>query len=145
MPHQRRILFEAIPAAAGQGAFAKMIRRVSAAYIRDPRRGLRLAGSSRRKALTDAADWIHDRGDRFAWAAVAVSTVLFFYAVACAFPHARLIAKQQEQQAIEQESRTFCEKHAMPFGTGEHTACLEDLMDIRANERQRTLADLGIF
>ena len=78
-------------------------------------------------------------------AAVAVSTVLFFYAVACAFPHARLIAKQQEQQAIEQESRTFCEKHAMPFGSREHTACIEDLMDIRANERQRTLAELGIF
>jgi len=47
---------------------------------------------------------MHGRGDRFAWAAVAVSTVLFFYAVAYAFPHARLIAKQQEREAIEQES-----------------------------------------
>jgi hypothetical protein len=122
-----------------------MIRRDSAAYIRDPRRGLRLVGFSRRKALTDAAVWIHDRDDRFAWAAVAVSTVLFFYAVAYAFPHARLIAKQQAQEAIEQESRTFCEKHAMPFGSREHTACIKDLIDIRPNERQRTLADLSIF
>jgi hypothetical protein len=89
--------------------------------------------------------WIHDRRDRFAWAAVAVSTVLFFYAVGYAFPHARLAAQQQERDAVELESRAFCEKHAMPFGTREHTACLEDLMDIRANERQRTLADLGIF
>ena len=143
MPHQRRIFFEAIPP--GQGAFAKMIRRDSPAYIRDSRRGLRLVGSSRRKALTDALVWVHDCGDRFAWAAVAVSTVLFFYAVGYAFPHARLIAKQQEQEAIEQESRAFCKKHAMPFGTREHTVCVEDLMDIRANERQRTLADLGIF
>jgi len=145
LPHQRRIFFEAIPAAAGQGAFAKMIRRDSAAYIGDPRRGLRQVGLSRRKALTAAAVWIHDRDDRFAWAAVAVSMVLFFYAVAYAFPHDRLIAKQQEQEAIEQGSRTFCEKHAMPFGSREHTACIEDLIDIRANERQRTLADLGIF
>ena len=35
--------------------------------------------------------------------------------------------------------RAFCEKHGMPFGTREHTVCAEDLMDIRANERQRTL------
>ena len=33
----------------------------------------------------------------------------------------------------------------MPFGTREHTVCAEDLMDIRANERQRTLDELGIF
>src|SRR5215472_15138541 len=66
-----------------------MIRRDSAAYIGDPRRGLRQVGLSRRKALTAAAVWLHDRDDRFAWAAVAVSMVLFFYAVAYAFPHGR--------------------------------------------------------
>lgn len=46
---------------------------------------------------------------------------------------------------IEQESRVLCANHGMPFGTREHAACLEDLMEIRANERQRTLDELGVF
>jgi hypothetical protein len=46
---------------------------------------------------------------------------------------------------IEQESRVLCANHGMPFGTREHAACLEDLMEIRANERQRTLEELGVF
>lgn len=121
-----------------------MIRRGDAAYRPDWQRRLWAVGSLRRSAAESLA-WIFEFGNQVAWAAVAVSVFLFFYVVAYAFPHARLIAKQQEQEAIEQESRAFCEKHAMPFGTREHTACLEDLMDIRANERQRTLADLGIF
>ena len=66
-------------------------------------------------------------------------------ALVYAFPHARLAAQEQERDTVEQESHAFCEKQGMPFGTREHTVCIEDLMDIRANERQRTLADLGIF
>lgn len=102
-------------------------------------------GISRWKAAPDASAWFYDCGNQITWAAVAVSVLLFFYAVAYAFPHARLAAKQQEQEAIERESHAFCEKHGMPFGTREHTACVEDLMDIRANERQRALTDLGII
>jgi hypothetical protein len=61
------------------------------------------------------------------------------------FPNARLIAKQQDRDTIEHENRAFCEKHGMPLGTRGHKARAEDLMNIRANERQRTLADSGIF
>src|SRR5215831_17054752 len=71
--------------------------------------------------------------------AAAVSALLFFYAVAYAFPNARRIALQQEREVVEQENRAFCETHGMLSGTREHTVCAEDLMDIRANERQRTL------
>jgi hypothetical protein len=79
------------------------------------------------------------------WAGAAVAALLFIYTAFYAFPNAKLAAQHQQREAIEQESRAFCEKHAMPFGTREHTACLEDLMDIRATERQRALDELGIF
>ena len=102
-------------------------------------------GSSSRKVLAGVLAWIHDRGSQAKWAAVGISVFLFFYAVVYAFPHARLAAQEQERDTVEQESHAFCEKHGMPFGTREHTVCIEDLMDVRANERQRTLADLGIF
>ena len=89
--------------------------------------------------------WIYDWGNRAAWAAVAASVVLFLYAVVYAFPDARLAALQQVREVVDQENRAFCEKHGMPFGTREHTLCAVGLTDIRANERQRTLADSGIF
>jgi len=44
----------------------------------------------------------------------------------------------------EQQNRAFCEKYGMPFGTHAHISCIEDLMDIRANERQRTLDEFGM-
>lgn len=88
---------------------------------------------------------IYEWGNRAAWIAAAVTAILFFYAVIYAFPNARLAALQQARDVAEQENRAFCEKHGMPFGTREHTLCAEDLMDIRANERQRTLDELGVF
>ena len=88
---------------------------------------------------------IYEWGNRAAWIAAAVTAVLFFYAVIYAFPNARLAALQQARDVAEQENRAFCEKYGMLFGTREHTLCAEDLMDIRANERQRTLDWLGIF
>jgi hypothetical protein len=89
--------------------------------------------------------WIYDCGNHAAWAAVASSVVLFLYAVVYAFPNARLAALQQAREVVEQENRAFCEKHGVPFGTQEHMLCAEDLMDVRANERQRTPDELGIF
>jgi hypothetical protein len=88
---------------------------------------------------------IYEWGNRAAWIAAAVTAILFFYAVIYAFPIARLAALQQARDVAEEENRAFCEKHGMPFGTHEHTLCAEDLMDIRANERQRTLDELGVF
>ncbi len=88
---------------------------------------------------------IYEWGNRAGWIAAAVTAVLFFYAVVYAFPNARQIAMQRERDATESENQAFCEKYGMPFGTREHTLCAEDLMDIRANERQRTLDWLGIF
>jgi hypothetical protein len=88
---------------------------------------------------------IYEWGNRAAWIAAAVTAILFFYAVICAFPNTRLAALQQARDVAEEENRAFCEKHGMPFGTREHTLCAEDLMDIRANERQRTLDELGVF
>jgi hypothetical protein len=88
---------------------------------------------------------IYEWGNRAAWIAAAVTAILFYYAVIYAFPNARLAALQPARDVAEEENRAFCEKHGMPFGTREHTLCAEDLMDIRANERQRTLDELGVF
>ena len=52
---------------------------------------------------------------------------------------------QQQRDAIERENRAFCEKYGRLFGIREHTLSAEDLEDIRTNERQRTLDNLGIF
>jgi len=87
----------------------------------------------------------YEWGNRAAWIAAAIIAVLFFYAVIYAFPNARQVAMQQQRDAIERENRAFCEKYGRLFGTREHTLCAEDLEDIRANERQRTLDNLGIF
>jgi hypothetical protein len=95
--------------------------------------------------LVGALARLYDWGDRAAWAAAALGGLLLVYAVFYAFPHARLTALQQEREAVEQENRAFCEKHGMRFGTREHTICAQDLMDVRANERQRTLDRLGII
>jgi hypothetical protein len=73
----------------------------------------------------------YELGNR-AWSiTVAVTVVLFFYAIIYAFPNTRLAALQQARDVAEQENQAFCEKHGMPFGTREHTVCAEDLMDIR--------------
>jgi hypothetical protein len=119
--------------------------RRSAAYSWDRRQGSWLVATPRRRAAVDALARLCDWGDRAAWAAAALSVPLFLYAVLYAFPNARLTALQQEREAIEQESRAFCEKHGMRFGTLEHTICAQDLTDVRANERQRTLDRLGMI
>lgn len=126
------------------------IGRGDSADIGDWRRRLRRISDSRWNVRADGLALMHEWGNRewgnrAAWVAAAVSALLFFYAVAYAFPNARRIALQQEREVVEQENRAFCEKHGMLFGTREHTVCAEDLMDIRANERQRTLDELGIF
>ena len=60
------------------------------------------------------------------------------------FPNAQQVAMQQQRDAIERENRAFCEKCGRLFGIREHTLSAEDLEDIRTNERQRTLDNLGI-
>jgi hypothetical protein len=122
-----------------------IIRHHDTAHSRDRRWSPRLVRLSPWKASADGPAWIHDWGNRAGWAAVAVSVLLFIYAVVYAFPNARLIVEQQERDAIEHGNRAFCEKHGMPFGTREHTLCVEDLMDIRASDRQSNRAYLGIL
>jgi hypothetical protein len=125
-----------------------MIRHHDTAHSRDRRWHRPLIGLSPWKASANALAslaWIYDWGNRAAWAAAAVTALLFFYAVGYAIPNARFTAAQQERDVIEHESRAFCEKHGMAFGSREHTLCAVGLTDIRANERQRTLADSGIF
>ena len=88
---------------------------------------------------------IHDWGNDALWALAGVSALLFLYGSVYAVPNARLMAAQQMQDAIEFESRAFCEKHGMPIGTREYASCAADLVGIRATEHQRTLDGLGTF
>jgi hypothetical protein len=122
-----------------------MIPRDDSAHRQYWRRRLPPVGSQRGTTWAEALARVHKCGHQVAWAVAVMSALLFFYAVVYAFPNARLAALQQARDAAEQENRAFCEKHGMPFGTREHTVCAEDLTDIRANERQRTLDEFGIF
>lgn len=119
------------------------IGRDDAAHLLPRRFGLRIR--SWRWVPVEALRRIHHCGNQVAWAAAAVSAFLFLYSVIYAFPNARRVALQQEREVVAQENRAFCEKHGITFGTRQHTVCAEDLMDIRANERRRTLDELGIF
>ena len=109
-----------------------------------------LPSTKKARRLLPAKPWGHAEfvlrvGNRAAWIAAAIIAVLFFYAVIYAFPNARQVAMQQQRDAIERENRAFCEKCGRLFGIREHTLSAEDLEDIRTNERQRTLDNLGIF
>jgi hypothetical protein len=122
-----------------------MIRRDDSAHTQYWRGRLRPVGSSPGKIWAEVLARVDECGNQLAWAAAVIGALLLFCAVAYAFPNARRAALEQERAVVEQENGAFCEKHGMPFGTREHTVCAEDLMDIRANERQRTLDELGIF
>ena len=89
-----------------------------------------------------ALTWMYDWGNRAAWVAAALSVPFFLYVAVYTAPAARLIAQQQEREAIQHENITFCEKHGMPQGTREHAMCTEDLMDIRAKQDRRTAEDM---
>jgi hypothetical protein len=65
--------------------------------------------------------WIHACGNDVLWVVAAVSALLFLYSAVYASPNARLIAAQQRHDAAVQESRAFCEKQGIPFGTRTHT------------------------
>jgi hypothetical protein len=93
------------------------------------------------RPLVSTLIWIHAWGNDALWVLAAVSALLFVYGAVYSSPNARFIAAQQRQDAIEYESRAFCERHGIPSGTREHTLCAADLADIRANERRRTLDD----
>jgi len=122
-----------------------MIRRDDSALTQYWRGRLRPVGYSPGKIWAEVLARVDECGNQLAWAGAAIGTLLLFYTVVYAFPNARRAALEQERAVVEQEGRAFCEKHGMPFGTREHTVCAEDLMDIRANERQRTLDEFGIF
>ena len=122
-----------------------MIRRDDSALTQYWRGRLRPVGYSPGKIWAEVLARVDECGNQLAWAGAAIGTLLLFYTVVYAFPNARRAALEQARAVVEQENRAFCEKHGMPFGTREHTVCAEDLMDITANERQRTLDELGII
>lgn len=122
-----------------------MIWRDDSARTQYWRGRLRPVGSSPGKIWAEMLARVDEYGNQLAWTAAVMGALLLFYAFVYAFPNARRAALEQERAVVEQEGRAFCEKHGMPFESREHTVCAEDLMDIRANERQRTLDELGIF
>ena len=98
-----------------------------------------------RRPLVSMLTWIHAWGNDALWVLAAVSALLFLYSTVYASPNARLIAAQHRQDGAVQESRAFCEKQGIPFGTRTHALCAADLVDIRANEHRRILDESGTF
>src|SRR5215467_6685957 len=76
------------------------IGRGDPAHTGDWRRRLRRISYSRWNVRADGLALMHEWGNRAAWVAAAVSALLFFYAVAYAFPNARRIALQQEREVV---------------------------------------------
>jgi hypothetical protein len=99
-------------------------------------------GSSLTNATKQALTWMYDWGNRAAWVAAALSVPFLLYVAVYAGPAARLVAQQQEREAIERENITFCEKHGMPLGTRQHALCAQDLMEIRAIQNRRLAEDM---
>jgi hypothetical protein len=103
---------------------------------------IRPTGSSLTNATMQALTWMYDWGNRAAWVAAALSLPFFLYVTVYAAPAARLVAQQQEREAIERENIAFCEKHGMPVGTHQYALCAEDLMDIRAKQNRRIVEEI---
>ena len=137
----------ASPAVSGAGVFAKMIERGIFATMGRRQRSLRVVAGSMRSAPANALTVIHRSPHRAIWAGIAVAAgaCLLFYAAYYGVPNARSAAVHEARAIAEQEDGVFCEKYGRPFGTRAVTACLGDLMNIRANERQRTLDEFGTF
>jgi len=77
-------------------------------------------------SLVSTLTWIHAWGNDALRVLAAVSALLFLYGAAYSSPNARVIAAQQRHDAIEHESRDFCVKHGIAFGTRKHTLCAAD-------------------
>jgi hypothetical protein len=103
---------------------------------------IRPTGSSLTNATMQALTWMYDWGNRAAWVAAALSVPFFLYVAVYAAPAARLVAQQQEREAIERENIAFCEKYGMPVGTHQYALCAEDLMDIRTKQKRRLAEDM---
>jgi hypothetical protein len=88
---------------------------------------------------------MYEVGDSLMWSLALLSVPFWLYVAAYVAPEARLIAQQQQQDAIWRENRFFCERHGMPAGTREHARCVKDLTAIRAREERRSAAEMEGF
>ena len=89
-----------------------------------------------------ALTWMYDWGNRVAWLAAALSVPIFIYVAVYMAPAEQRTVQQHEKDAIERENITFCERHGMPVATGEYALWVQDLMDIRAKQDQRTAENI---
>ena len=88
---------------------------------------------------------MYELGDSLMWSLALLSVPFWLYVAIYVAPEARMIAQQQQQDAIWRESRLFCERHSMPVGTRGHAQCIKDLTAIRAREERRSAAEMEGF
>ncbi len=88
---------------------------------------------------------MYEVGDCLMWSLALMSVPFWLYVAVYVVPEIRMIAQQQQQDAIWRENRFFCERHGMPAGTRGHAQCVKDLTAIRAREDRRIVSEEGIY
>lgn len=88
---------------------------------------------------------LYDLGDSLMWALALLSVPFWLYVVVCVAPTARMIARQQHQNAIWHADHFFCQNHGMLAGTRAYAQCVRDLAEFRAREDQRILFADSLF
>jgi len=84
-------------------------------------------------------------GQRAAWCVAALSVPFWLYVGIFVAPDAQRAYQQHKEAAIQRESAMFCTKYGSPAGSGEHTSCVQDLIDMRARDERRVAAELADF
>jgi hypothetical protein len=88
--------------------------------------------------LARAFDW----GLRAAWCVAAVSVPFWLYVVVFVAPDAQQAAQRQRDALMWRESAAFCTKYGSAETPARPASCVQDLMDMRAKDRQRIAAEL---
>jgi len=92
--------------------------------------------------LARAYDW----GLRAAWCVAALSVPFWLYVVVFVAPDAQRAAQQHKDALMWRESAAFCTKYGSSETSAQPASCVQDLMDMRAKDRQRIAAELdGLF
>lgn len=102
------------------------------------------------RAVTRSADWIRQATglSTVAFVAGMVAVPVLVVPAVIAFSGIRehqALARASEQAEAMRWDAAFCGKYGMAQGSGKHRACLNDLLDLRRQERQRLDAEAGIL
>jgi hypothetical protein len=87
---------------------------------------------------------VYDVVNTALWALVAAMALLFLFNI----PTMMQAQRARESLLIlelAEESRTYCEKWGLTYGTVQHRDCIQDLQEVREKAKSRLLAEMQVF